>query len=255
MSVNGSTVSLVMPCRNEGGHLADLISEVPSFFDEIICVSNKSIDSTVAVGKNLQKRISRFRLLQDDRTADGIGYGYAHMTGIDAAKSEIIVCADSDGTYPVEEVPRILAIMRENNLSFVSATRYPTNDIPFKLKFGVQLLNMEMLLLYGYVIHDSLSGMWVFKKSVSKDLELTEGDWNFSPQIKLNAKKYLKEHFAEVKITQKIRRGETKQSYLKTGLHHFLWIAKNRFSQRKRLQPHDYFATSSAAVLLPSQKR
>lgn len=239
MSVNGLTVSLVMPCRNEGGHLANLISEVPDFFDEIICVSNKSTDSTVAIGNELQEKMSKFKLLRDDRTADGIGYGYAHMTGIAAAKGEIIVCADADGTYPVEDTPRILRIMEDNDLSFVSGTRYPTKEIPFKLKFGVQALNVEIFLLYGYIIHDSLSGMWVFRRSEVSSLRLTEGDWNLSPQIKLNAKKYLKKHFAEVKVIQKIRHGETKQSYFKTGLHHFLWIAKNRFSRRNHIQLSD----------------
>ena len=48
------TVSLVMPCRNEAEFLECLIDEVPDFFDEIICVSNKSTDDTVEVGLRLE---------------------------------------------------------------------------------------------------------------------------------------------------------------------------------------------------------
>lgn len=235
----GYTISLVMPCRNEAEHLPQLIAEVPDFFDEIICVSNKSTDSTVEVGKSLEEENPRFKLLQDDRVAGGIGYGYAHMTGIQSATGDVIVCADADGTYPIEDTPQILDTMKARNLRFVSCTRYPDETIPAKLQLGVKILNVEIALLYGLRVHDSLSGMWVFQRAVVPDLHLTMGDWNLSPQIKINAAKYLGAGFAELKIQQKLRQGETKQSYFKTGMGHLLWIARNRFAESKTLQQAD----------------
>lgn len=235
----GKTVSLVMPCRDEATYLGNLIAEVPDFFDEIICVSNKSMDDTVAVGRHLERSVSRFRLLQDDRTADGIGYGYAHMTGIGAAKGDIIVCADSDGTYPIEDVPKLWECMQEKDIKFVSCTRYPDKNIPFMLQLGVRVLNLEIAILYGLKIHDSLSGMWVFTKDVVEKLHLTEGDWNLSPQIKINAYQALHSQFKELKIVQKNRYGETKQNYFKTGGGHLLWIIRNRFVKRNSIQPCD----------------
>lgn len=232
-------VSLVMPCRNEASFLADFINEIPDFFDEIICVSNKSTDNTVEVGQQVEKTTPRFKLLQDDRTADGIGYGYAYMTGIKAASGDVIVCADSDGTYPIEDVPQLWQTMQSNGIAFASCTRYPDKNIPFALQLGVRALNIEIRLLYGLHIHDSLSGMWVFTKDVVDSLHLTEGDWNLSPQIKLNAYEALHTQFKELKVVQKIRYGETKQNYLKTGLRHMLWIARNRFIKRKDIQPWD----------------
>ncbi len=237
--INGLTTSLVMPCRNEAKHLTQMVAELPDFYDEIICVSNKSTDDTVQLGKKLEKTNNRFHMYIDDRCASGIGYGYAHMTGIAHAKGDIIVCADSDCTYPVEDAPRILDEMKKRNLLLASCTRYPDSTIPFALQLGVKVLNFEMFLLYGVVIHDSLSGMWVFHRDVAPRLHLTEGDWNLSPQIKLNAHRYLGTRFGEVKIVQKTRQGETKQRYLKTGLGHLWWVAKNRFVQRRGVQPAD----------------
>lgn len=237
--LSGSTVSLVMPCRNEAKHLARMVADIPDFYDEIICVSNKSSDDTVEVGREIERSNPRFEMLVDDRVASGIGYGFAHMTGINKAKSSIIVCADSDGTYPIEDLPRIMGVMKERGLSFASCSRYPDKNIPLKLQLGVKILNFEMFLLYAKVIHDSLSGMWVFERDVVPSLHLTEGDWNLSPQIKLNAHKYLGPRFGEVRIRQGIRFGETKQSYLKTGFGHLKWIFKNRFIQRKGIQPAD----------------
>lgn len=232
-------VSLVMPCRNEAEHLESLIADVPDFYDEILLVSNCSTDDTVNVGKKIMKSVPRFRLIVDNRSAGGIGYGYAHMTGISAATGDIIVCADSDGTYPIDDASKILREMSRRHLSFASCTRYPDASIPHALQLGVRALNCEIFLLYGFHLHDSLSGMWVFKRSVVPQLHLTEGDWNLSPQIKLNAHKYLGSRFGEVKVSQKIRLGETKQSYLKTGFHHLFWILKNRFSEPRQIQTPD----------------
>ena len=229
MTIGTHTVSLVMPCRNEAAHLVALIRTVPDFYDEIICVSNGSTDRTFETGRALEQEVPRLRMLRDDRVIDGIGYGFAHMTGIGEAQGDIIVCADSDGTYPIEDAPGIVRFMDDEDVTFVSACRYPDPSIPLMLRLGVTALNIEIRLLYGYPIHDSLSGMWVFRKAIVPELVLTEGDWNLSPQIKLNAIASQGRRFREVKIEQRVRHGETKQDYLKTGLRHMWWIARNRF--------------------------
>ncbi|PLS29965.1 glycosyl transferase family protein [Bifidobacterium margollesii] len=228
--LDNHTLSLIMPCRNEEGHLASLINAVPAFYDEIILVCNASTDGTYRLARSLESGTPRLRTIRDDRTINGIGYGFAHMTGIDAASGDIIVCADSDGTYPIDDVPRILDDMTRRNLAFVSCSRYPADNIPWKLQLGVRTLNAEILMLYGLRLHDSLSGMWVFHRSVVPSLHLTEGDWNLSPQIKLNAYRYLGRRFGEVRIRQRVRSGSSKQRYLVTGLRHLIWIAKNRFT-------------------------
>jgi hypothetical protein len=90
-------------------------------------------------------------------------------------------------------------------------------------------LNWEIRFLYGIKIKDALSGMWIFRKSIKKELGLTMGDWNLSPQIKINAATNPAIKFAEHHVCQKNRQGKTKQDYFKTGFSHALWIFKNRF--------------------------
>lgn len=232
MLEDGTTVSLVMPCRNEGAHIQQLIEQVPTFYDEVIVVSNASTDNTWESICELGNKIDRLIPKRDDRTDDGIGYGYAHMTGMSAASSDWITCLDADGTYPAQETPRIIDWAKEHGKSFVSCNRYPDPSIPAKLQFGVKILNVEIRMLYGLRLHDSLSGMWVFKRSVVPSLALTKGDWNLSPQIKINAWQSLGDEFSEYRIHQAIRLGETKQDYFKTGWSHCTWIAKNRFKNR-----------------------
>jgi glycosyltransferase involved in cell wall biosynthesis len=228
--IRGKKITLCLPCRNEGGHLREVIRRVPKVVDEVIVISNKSTDNTVAVAKKLGVKV-----LEEDRTIGGIGYGFAHMTGISAAKGDIIIGADGDATYPIEDIEAIVSHLLDTQLDFISCNRYPLQNgvkIPFKLRFGVGLLNWEIRLLYNIPIKDALSGMWVFRKEIRNDLGLTMGEWNLSPQIKINAARHKNISFQEYSIAQHQRIGDTKQNYFQTGLSHAIWILKNRFSKQ-----------------------
>ncbi|NCC99951.1 MAG: glycosyltransferase family 2 protein [Bacteroidia bacterium] len=230
--IKNKKISLVLPCRNEGTHLKEVLDRIPKTIDEILIVSNKSTDNTVEIARRLSKKDRRIIALEDNRTLGGIGYGYAHMTGIKKATGDIIMGADGDATYPIHDASKIVEYMLANNYDFISCNRYPLQDgvkIPFKLQLGVNLLNWEILLLYGIKIKDTLSGMWFIKQEVRDELHLTMGDWNLSPQIKINAARSKNIRFTEYGITQDQRLGETKQNYFKTGFNHAMWILKNRF--------------------------
>lgn len=220
-------ISVYLPCRNEAAHLKEIVAKIPQFVDEIIIISNRSTDKTLETARAIG-----VLAIQDDRVKNEIGYGFAHMTGLKNSTGDIIATADGDGTYPIEQLAKALDFLIDKNLDFISCNRYPLLEgtkIPFKLQFGVNLLNWEVRLLYGIKIKDILSGMWVLRSEAREHLNLTEGDWNMSPQIKINAATTAKINFTEFSIGQHLRLGETKQNYWKTGLSHAWWILKNRF--------------------------
>lgn len=228
-------ISLCFPCRNEAKNLKAVLSSVPSIVDEVIVISNKSTDDTVKVARDLGVVV-----IEDNRTIDGIGYGFAHMSGIEAATGDIIVGADCDGTYPVEEIQSIIDHMIEDKLDFVSCNRYPLQNatqIPLLLRFGVGLLDAEVKILYGKRVRDILSGMWVFDSKIKDQLQLTMGEWNLSPQIKLNAATNPNIVFGQYSIAQHRRLGDSHQHYFKTGSSHLIWILKNRFTSQQATQP------------------
>jgi glycosyltransferase involved in cell wall biosynthesis len=227
-------ITLCLPCRNESNHLKEVLSRVPKIVDEVIVISNKSTDDTVAVAKKLGVKV-----IEDNRVIDGIGYGFAHMSGIAAATGDIIVGADGDATYPIEDLTTIIDHLLDKKFDFISCNRYPLQEgtkIGFKQRAGVWMLNTEVRILYGLKINDILSGMWVFKKEVREELRLTMGEWNLSPQIKLNAAMSPAITFTEFSIAQHQRLGESHQNYFKTGFSHALWILKNRFAVKQGSQ-------------------
>ncbi len=226
-------ITLCLPCRDEAEHLHEVLKRVPKIVDEVIVISNKSTDDTVKVAKRLG-----VKAYEDNRTVGGIGYGFAHMTGIKKATGDIIAAADGDATYPIEDLKKVIDHMLNQDLDFISCNRYPLQEgteIPFKLRLGVGALNLETRLLYGLKIQDILSGMWLFKKGIKDDLDLTMGDWNLSPQIKLNAALNPNIVFGEFSIAQHLRKGESHQSHFKTGFSHLSWIFLNRWKSAESL--------------------
>ena len=221
-------ISLVLPCRNEAKNLKVVLENIPEIVDEVIVVCNKSTDRSASISRRFGAKVYK-----DNRTAAGIGYGFAHITGTAKATGGIIVGADCDGTYPVEAIPKIVNHLLDNELDFISCSRYPLQKgvkIPYKLQIGVKLLNMEVRIFYGKKFNDILSGMWVFKKEIADELKLTMGDWNLSPQIKLNAAMNPEIAFTEYGIVQRQRiHNLSHQNYFKTGLGHAWWILQNRF--------------------------
>lgn len=223
--IYGKTISLVIPCKNEARSLPKLLKRVPSFVDEVIIVDNNSSDTTVSVAKNLGCKVR-----SEKRTdQSGIGYGFAHQTGLKIASGDIVVTMDGDGTYPIEQIREVLKFMTKNQLDFVSCNRFPllnSEAVSAVRKLGVLILNTQVSLLFSHPIKDILSGMWAVNRGVAKKLQLQEGGWNLSPEIKLKALLHKEIAFSEYHIMHHYRsHGDSKQQIWKTGFEHLRYIA------------------------------
>ena len=217
-------VSLIIPVRNEENSVSKMLKKVPDLVGEVLVVDNNSADKTAAIARKHGARV----LKEPKRDRFGIGYGYAHQKGIRQAKGDLIVAMDGDDTYPLEEIKDVIKFMEKNSLDFVSCRRFPLKKkavISKVRQFGVWLLNFETRVLYRYPIKDILSGMWVMNKNAKAKLNLREGGWNLSPEIKLNAILNKDIKFAEYYIDHHYRLDEkSKQKIFQTGFNHFVYI-------------------------------
>jgi hypothetical protein len=91
--------------------------------------------------------------------------------------------------------------------------------------------------------------MWVFDRSVLPHLGLSMGDWNLSPQIKLNAFCHPQVRAGEVHITQRPRKGRSHQQYFSTGFSHAWWVFANRFTRRPQSRALAPQASDAASLL------
>jgi glycosyltransferase involved in cell wall biosynthesis len=227
--LNRNKISLLIPCKNEEAALYSMLQKVPQYVDEVIVIDNGSSDNTGAVAKRFGARV-----LREDRNVDGVGYGFAHQTGMAAATGDIIIAMDGDNTYPIESIEEIITYMENSHSDFVSCARFPLADskaISGTRQLGVRILNLQVSLLYGYQIKDILSGMWAMKRECVDKLDVKNGEWNFSPEIKLAALTHPEIHFSEYHINHAVRlNGLSKQNIWKTGFNHLLYIVIRRFT-------------------------
>ncbi len=219
----GKTVTAVIPCYNEEEGIRFVIEKMPEFVDEIIVVDNNSTDRTSEVAKGLGARV-----IFEKRK----GYGRAYKTGIPAAETDFVVTLDGDGSYPLDEIRRLLDHLMDNDLDFVSGRRFPlkqSKSMHFMNQVGNTALTIVMLLLYFRNIKDSQSGMWAFKSSIYKDFKMTSDGMPFSEELKIEAIISPDVKFEEFHIDYHERIGEVKLNMWEDGIRNLLFLVKKRF--------------------------
>ena len=156
---SSSSIGVVIPCYNEEEGVREVISRMPAVVDEIVVVDNNCTDRTAEVAASLGARVVL------EKTP---GYGAAYKAGLRAVRSDIVVTLDGDGTYPPAEIPRLVDILIERRLDFLSTSRFPLADpkaMGLTNRFGNWVLTAACALLFFKPIHDSQSGMWVFRRA------------------------------------------------------------------------------------------
>lgn len=100
-------VSFVIPALNEGPSIAQTVrscfqaAEALGIAAEVVVVDDGSTDDTAATARAENARVLRHPMPG--------GYGRALKDGIRAARHDAIIITDADGTYPIEQLPDLLA--------------------------------------------------------------------------------------------------------------------------------------------------
>ena len=100
----------------------------------------------------------------------------------------------------------------------------------FKHKFGNLILSVAMSLLYFRWVRDSQSGMWVFRRSILKNMKLESDGMAFSEEIKIEALKQPDVVFREISIQYSSRLGEIKLNPWKDGFYNLWFLVRKRFT-------------------------
>ncbi len=208
-------ISIVIPTLNEEKGIGDTIKKIP-FQElgeiEIIIVDGDSKDKTREIAEKLGAKV----IIEKRK-----GYGRAYKTGFENFTGDILVTLDGDGTYPADEIPKLVELLKNENLDFITTDRFRKMEegaMSFRNKFGNKILSLTSNVLFFVGFEDSQSGMWVFTKNCwnkIKDNVKSDG-MPFSQEIKIEAYKKLK--CKEVPIRYGIRKGKPKLNARTDGL-------------------------------------
>jgi glycosyltransferase involved in cell wall biosynthesis len=223
----GNTVTVIIPCLNEEQGIEQVLRRLPDFVDQTIVVDNGSTDRTSEVARSFGAEVIREEVR---------GYGRSYKRGFSNATGDVIVTLDGDHSYPADALSYLLEAFLHLEVDFLNASRFPVRDsraMSFKHKFGNLVLSLAMSVLYFRWVRDSQSGMWVFRRSILRDMTLESDSMAFSEEIKIEALKHRKIRFEEISIQYSSRLGEIKLNPWRDGFHNLWFLVKKRFSGRK----------------------
>lgn len=218
----GLSVSVIIPTWNEAAGLAYTLRTVPSLVDEVLVVDAYSRDGTAEIARQNGARVF---------TEVRRGYGRAFKTGFNAAKGDLLISADGDGTYPLGVLPDLLGYMLQRDLLFCSCARFPLQDpgsMRRRNKVGNRGMTFVASLLWRHPFQDVLSGMWAMRREGWVRLDLVSDSWNFSEEIKIRAYELFGPRFAEFHIRYAERLGETKVAPFRVGFENLAWLGLMR---------------------------
>ncbi len=220
-------LTVIIPCLNEEQGIERVLNHMPTFVDEVIVVDNGSTDRTSQVARSFGATVIR----EDVR-----GYGRSYKKGFAHASGDVIVTLDGDHSYPADALSYLIEAFLHLEVDFLNASRFPVRDaraMSLKHKAGNLILSLAMSVLYFRWVRDSQSGMWVFRRSILKDMVLESDGMSFSEEIKTEALRNPKVRFGEISIMYSSRLGEIKLNPWRDGMTNLLFLVKKRFTRRR----------------------
>ncbi len=176
------SVTVLIPAFNEEGALEATVNSIlaqKAFLPnmEIIVINDGSSDRTSEVAKKLPVDLIEHEVNR--------GYGASLKNGLQRAKTEYILIADADGTYPLEDIPKLLADAPNFDM-VVGARTGSVVHIPFMRRPGKWIITRLAEYLSGRKIPDLNSGLRVFRRDAAlRFLSLYPEGFSFTTTITL----------------------------------------------------------------------
>lgn len=224
--IKEKTIGLVIPAHNEELGISAVLEYVPEEVDKVFVVANCCTDKTSEVAK-------KYDAIVIDQPIKG--YGSAYKAGFAAVDTDIVCTADADGTYPVQDIPRMVNELLEHNLDFISARRVPddhSGTLNNIMRFsGNLVLTVFTMLLFWKRIMDSQSGMWIFKKEILDEINMTSDGMPFSEELKIEVWCNNKLKCAErgIPFSYSSRVGKAKLNLWRDGFRNLVFLFAKRF--------------------------
>jgi len=163
------SVSIVVPARNESGHIEPLLKRIPRLApkQEVIFVEGHSTDDT---WKAIQRTVAAYRgpfQLQAMRQ-EGQGKGDAVRKGFAAASGEVLMILDADISVPPEELPAFYEALASGQGEFINGSRMvylmDRRAMRFLNLLGNKFFGFAFTYLLSQRFRDTLCGTKVLRR-------------------------------------------------------------------------------------------
>lgn len=192
-------------------------------------------DRTREIAEGLARELGgAIRILYNDRPS---GLGAAFRRGFAALPpdADLVVTMDADLNHQPEEIPRLIAVLRETGSDIVVGSRVVAGShvtgTPAWKRLLSWTLNLIMRVLFGIPIQDKTSGFRVYRAEVVQAMRYRNDQFAFLPEIIIRAHKERRK-ITEAPIHFIFRReGVSKMKFLPTSLS-YISLLRTRFSRK-----------------------
>jgi glycosyltransferase involved in cell wall biosynthesis len=147
-------VSIIIPTLNEAGNLPYVLNTIPNWVHEIVIVDGRSDDDTERIAKVLRQDI---RIVHELKR----GKGAAMKAGLYAAKGDILIALDADGSMDGAEIGAFTDAMLAG-ADYVKGSRFApgagSSDITKFRRFGDGSICFLLRVLFGAHYTDATYG-------------------------------------------------------------------------------------------------
>ena len=158
-------LTIVIPAYNEEQDLSSFLPELLEYCRkngcQLIIVNDGSKDGS----RELLDRYAEPALFNPIHHKVNRGYGGTIKTGINAAKTSLVITIDADGQHRLEDVTALYEVLKKNDADMVIGNRKKYKE-SFYRKTGKALIHFIAGLLMPIAIHDLNSGMKIYVTSL-----------------------------------------------------------------------------------------
>ncbi|MGN6337202.1 glycosyltransferase family 2 protein [Mycobacterium sp.] len=172
MGTETHVVWVVIPAFNEAAVIGEVVADVRSVFDHVVCVDDGSTDGTGEIARRAGAHLVRHPV--------NLGQGAAIQTGVEYARrqpdAQIFATFDADGQHRVKDLAAMVDRLLAGDVDVVVGTRFGTQHVarPPLIK-RIVLQTAARLSRRGrrLGLTDTNNGLRVFNKKVADRLDIT----------------------------------------------------------------------------------
>ena len=186
-------LSVIIPVYNEVKNINEIIKRVQTtkLASEIVIVDDGSKDGTRDILQTLNGK-KKVRVILHEKNQ---GKGAAVVTGMKAAKGEILLIQDADLEYDPRDYPLLLKPLQEGVADVVYGSRFLGGShrvTMFWHQVANKLLTLMTNILYDSILTDMETGYKVFNRKVIDGMTIKAKRFNFEPEFtaKILKRKY-----------------------------------------------------------------
>ena len=168
----GTSVTVVIPTKNEENTIREVIEGCRKYADEILVIDGHSTDKTRQIAEECGVKV----VLDNNK-----GKGAAVRLAINMVRGDIIVFFDADGSHSPDDIPKLVAPIKSGEYDHVSGSRMKggSDELHGDLAKFIRMVGSDIITLginyrFKASLTDSQNGLRAIRTSVARKLNLKE---------------------------------------------------------------------------------